>query len=452
MANARSLIPRRKVLMTTLVIVFSCAWSWPATFTVTTTADDGVGSLRQAITDANNTAGPDTIDFNIPEGQCQVSGVCAITLVTSLPNVTEGVILDGTTQPRYGSAPANVCATAASPSYLRIQLATSDDYILNIETSSLVETFMVRGLAFVDQTKNAHGIRYHTYSQGRVQCNHFGIDGTGTLALNLGSGMCVGCLGGGGGNLIIGTDGDGVDDGGERNVFGAGYDGIFVNLGSSSYPNWIAGNYFGVSADGVTEMDLTTGIYMRQSVAQTVIGSNGDGTSDGLERNVFAYCYKGVSLDTRVGIGHQNFVVGNWIGRDARGGLAGNYYGIFVSGDSTDQKISRNQIMGNEIGINVSSDATLSDSSGANCIVGNSSGLLHTGTAVNLFAEDNYWGAADGPSGVGSGGGDTVNVTGSGSVDFDPWLTSPHDVCIFVFVNGFESGNLGDWSSSTGGP
>jgi len=35
------------------------------TYTVTTTADTGVGSLRQAITDANNAAGPHTIAFNI---------------------------------------------------------------------------------------------------------------------------------------------------------------------------------------------------------------------------------------------------------------------------------------------------------------------------------------------------------------------------------------------------
>ncbi len=450
MADDRPLIHRRKVLIKTLVIVFSCALSWSATFTVTTTADSGAGSLRQAITDANNAAGPDIIEFNIPEGQCQPSGICRITLATSLPTVTEGVTLDGTTQPRYGSAPANVCATAALPSYLRVQLATSDDYILEIETLSVAETFMVRGLAFIGQN-TTDAIRYHTYSQGHVQCNHFGIDGTGAVALDLGSGLCISCFAGGG-NLIVGTDGDGVDDMGERNVFGTGGLGVNVNTGWWEYPNWIAGNYFGLGADGVTEMDLTTGVYMRQSTAQTVIGSNGDGTSDGLERNVFAYCYKGVSLDTWAGIEYQNFVVGNWIGRDARGGLARNYYGIFVSGDSTDQTISRNQIMGNEIGVNVSSDATLSNSSGANCIAGNSSGLLHTGNAIDLFAEDNYWGAADGPSGVGAGSGDTVSVTGSGSVDFDPWLTSPHDVCIFVFVDGFESGGLGEWSSSTGGP
>ena len=35
------------------------------TFTVTSTADSGAGSLRQAILDANATPGADTIAFNI---------------------------------------------------------------------------------------------------------------------------------------------------------------------------------------------------------------------------------------------------------------------------------------------------------------------------------------------------------------------------------------------------
>ena len=39
---------------------------WAATFTVSTTSDDGPGSLRQVITDANNTPGKDTIEFVIP--------------------------------------------------------------------------------------------------------------------------------------------------------------------------------------------------------------------------------------------------------------------------------------------------------------------------------------------------------------------------------------------------
>lgn len=39
-----------------------------ATFTVTNTDDSGAGSLRQAIIDANNNAGADSIVFNIGTG------------------------------------------------------------------------------------------------------------------------------------------------------------------------------------------------------------------------------------------------------------------------------------------------------------------------------------------------------------------------------------------------
>ena len=38
--------------------------AWAATYTVTNTQDSGAGSLRQAITDANNHSGPDTIEFD----------------------------------------------------------------------------------------------------------------------------------------------------------------------------------------------------------------------------------------------------------------------------------------------------------------------------------------------------------------------------------------------------
>ena len=68
-----------------------------ATFTVTTAADSGAGSLRQAITDANNTpnsGGADMIAFNIPGG-----GVHTIAPLTALPAITEDVIVDGYTQP-----------------------------------------------------------------------------------------------------------------------------------------------------------------------------------------------------------------------------------------------------------------------------------------------------------------------------------------------------------------
>ena len=60
-----------------------------ATFTVTTSADSGAGSLRQAITDANAAAGADTIVF---------SGVVGtITLGSLLPEITDDLSISGPT-------------------------------------------------------------------------------------------------------------------------------------------------------------------------------------------------------------------------------------------------------------------------------------------------------------------------------------------------------------------
>lgn len=73
-----------------------------ATFTVTTTADAGLGSLRQAILDANAAPGPDTVDFSIG---AEPAAVVTIRPLTPLPVVTDVVHLDGTTQPGYVEAP-----------------------------------------------------------------------------------------------------------------------------------------------------------------------------------------------------------------------------------------------------------------------------------------------------------------------------------------------------------
>ena len=66
------------------------------TYTVTTTADAGAGSLRQAITDANANAGLDTIDFNIPG-----SGAQTIAIASPLPGFTSPVTIDGFSPTAY---------------------------------------------------------------------------------------------------------------------------------------------------------------------------------------------------------------------------------------------------------------------------------------------------------------------------------------------------------------
>ena len=78
-----------------------------ASFEVTTAADSGAGSLRQAIVDANAAPGVDDITFNIDPAS---PGLKTINLTSALPTITDVVTIDGTTQPGYEPDPS-VAAT-----------------------------------------------------------------------------------------------------------------------------------------------------------------------------------------------------------------------------------------------------------------------------------------------------------------------------------------------------
>ena len=72
-----------------------------STFLVSNTGDSGPGSLRQAILDSNDAVGAtNTIDFDISG-----SGVQTIAPLSSLPAITNPVLIDGTSQPGYGGTP-----------------------------------------------------------------------------------------------------------------------------------------------------------------------------------------------------------------------------------------------------------------------------------------------------------------------------------------------------------
>lgn len=74
-----------------------------ATLTVTTTADAGVGSLRQAIIDAAINAAANNVTFNIPTtdpGYNAVNNRFTINLLSSLPNLPSAPITIDNTQPQ----------------------------------------------------------------------------------------------------------------------------------------------------------------------------------------------------------------------------------------------------------------------------------------------------------------------------------------------------------------
>jgi hypothetical protein len=167
----------------------------------------------------------------------------------------------------------------------------------------------------------------------RVAGNFIGVLPNGTNDYNLSlaqlpheGGIQVGRHGGG---TLIGTDGDGVNDENERNVFGGviprtvnpnGYTHVIEFYGGGPRTNVvIAGNYFGVGIDGQTR--FTNGVpLVSGQTATTRIGSDFDGKSDAVEGNLILNNYP-PSLITPAAL-VRDFLDG--LGQDALVSLRGN--------------------------------------------------------------------------------------------------------------------------------
>src|SRR5205807_1424701 len=163
------------VLTVATIFVFGIGLVAAATFDVTTTADSGAGSLRDAITLANANAGLDTITFHIPG-----SGVHTITPLPDLPTITDPVIIDGYTQP--GASPNTNPLTLGpgalgSNAVILIELSGSGGAGVGLNISAGNST--VRGLA-INRFANS-GINLSPADGNIIEGNFLGTDPTGTI-------------------------------------------------------------------------------------------------------------------------------------------------------------------------------------------------------------------------------------------------------------------------------
>lgn len=151
--------------------------SVPAVFTVTTAADSGPGSLRQAILDSNASVGvADTIEFLIPG-----AGVHTIALLSRL-DVTDPVTINGYSQPG-ATANTNTLLSGGSNAVPLIVLdcssvpnpAPSSGSALSISAGDTT----VRGLVF---NRYAGGSAVHIFNRGgnRIEGCFFGTTADGT--------------------------------------------------------------------------------------------------------------------------------------------------------------------------------------------------------------------------------------------------------------------------------
>ena len=197
-----------------------------STLTVTTTADSGPGSLRQAIDASNADSGDrDTIVFNIPGG-----GVPTITLQSGLPLIEQPVILDGTTQPTSALVELNGNGLTATG-------------LVIAGGNSIVRGMVINRFAFDAISLEGNGGNV-------VEGNLIGTDPTGTVARANGSGIRVSSANNRIGGLI----------GAARNIV-SGNQQTGVNLqNATATGNVVQGNYIGTQRGGQAALPNAGGV------------------------------------------------------------------------------------------------------------------------------------------------------------------------------------------------
>ena len=203
------------------------ALSAPQTFFVRNNNDTGPNSLRQAILDANNnTATTDTIAFNIPPGV-----PLTISLNSTLPDITDPVIIDGTTQPGYAGTPLIELNGANA----------SGGTLLNIDAgNSKISALIINRFGGV-------AITLATQGGNTITGCYIGTDATGKSAAQ--------------GNTGFGIEISGVPNnriGGataaERNVISANSGGGINIINAGATGNIIQGNFIGTDASGTASL------------------------------------------------------------------------------------------------------------------------------------------------------------------------------------------------------
>jgi parallel beta-helix repeat protein len=318
------------------------------TFTVTNTSAAGDGSLAQAIADANTAIGPDTITFAIAD-----AGVPRIT-TAALPDVTDPVTIDGTTQ--AGGLVELRAATAGSGSGLRIAGGGST----------------VRGLVI---NRWSRGIELRALGGNVVEGNLIGTDVPGTHPLPNVDGVLID---GSPNNRIGGTTAA------ARNLIsGNTTTGIRVQ-GTSATANAIEGNRIGTDISGSEALRNPTGISILDGASGTRVGGTIPGAGNLISGN---------GTGIRLGVGAEDSSIeGNLIGTDAGGSapLGNVSEGVFVAGARRTRiggpgPEARNVISANGNGVEIETNATLDTLVEGNYIGIDSGGMLDLGNTIGVL-------------------------------------------------------------------
>lgn len=281
--------------------------AWADTYTVTTTADSGSGSLRWAIEQANANPGPDTIAFNVSTtdpGYDAATGMWTIRPASELPTLTDdGTTIDGTTQAAFIGGDPNPYGPE-----VEINGSLAGGVVAGLTLASAGNT--VRGLVINGFSGTAILV---TGADNLIAGNYIGTDASGTTAVANRMGLIVEW---GAADVLIG----GVSPT-ERNIIsGNERYGIFIR-GETVTGVVIRGNYIGTNASGTAAIGNREGIHIDVGAQNNVVGGDAAGHRNIISGNSWGVAILGANTA-------NNLVIGNYIGTDASGMVAlGNYWG-----------------------------------------------------------------------------------------------------------------------------
>ncbi|MFK7996126.1 MAG: cadherin domain-containing protein [Granulosicoccus sp.] len=372
-----------------------------ATYTVSTLADSGAGSLRNAIDLANASGTNDVIEFS-------VSGIINLANVSgSFSTITDTVTIDGTTAPGYIVGTPSVVINGSA-------LTTGKGFLLGAGSDGSI----IRGLSI----QNIPGEAIEIRSSGNIiSGNYIGNDGTNAAANGTGISIFDST-----GNVI------GGDTVAERNVIsGNDTSAVYIAGGSANY---VQGNYIGTTADGNTLLANGGRGVALVNTFNNVIGGDrlasegnvisGNATLVGSDPD-----HAGVSIRDATTTGNR--IEGNLIGTDRTGTIGiGNSIGVRIYAGATGNTIGGNNQsgLGNVISGNSNAGVEITGSgTDSNRIVGNVVGLNLGGTSAvgnlgkGVLIEDGAVGTVVGSPATGEGNvisgnfDDGIDINGSGT-------------------------------------
>ncbi|HWB10980.1 MAG TPA: Calx-beta domain-containing protein [Pirellulales bacterium] len=389
------------------VIVDPGSPGFPDLYTVTTRADSGPGSLRQAILNADANPGSE-ITFDIPG-----SGPQTIQLLSPLPQITADVMIDGSTQPGFAGTPLVE---------LDGRLAGGGADGLNIAGG--VAT--IKGLA-IDRFVG-DGIYVLSAGSATIVGNYLGVDTSGRVVAPNGLyGIEIE-------NNTDSSDDDEEDSGSPSTVdkgnivSGNLAGGIFIH-GVGASGNFVAGNFIGTQSDGVSPLG--------NGGPGVLIGDGASGNDIGFrsadEGNTIAF-NAGPGVDVLQGSG--NLIEANSI-------FANQDLGIDLGGDG----VTPND-PGDTDGLQNYPVLMSAASYGGRTFI---SGAL-TSAPDSFYTVDFYASNAADPSGFGQGqfflGSISVDTDDSGQASFDANVAAPVAVGSFITATASLGGNTSEFSAA----